>query len=77
MPETISTSGLGAAIKGEDNAASVGQSNPSLTPLGLLVKLLPEIRLMVYEELIKSGSVAFLRSSSAVHNEAASIVHHK
>ncbi len=70
MPQQKSAPGLITATNEHKKATAVDQSDSSFTPLGQLVTLPPEIRVMIYQNLIKSGSVAFLGTSSAIYNEA-------
>ena len=57
-----------------DIAISQSQRTPMPTPFGLLFLVPPEIRLKIYRELITAGSVGFLETSKAVHNEAIDIL---
>lgn len=77
MPGPTLASVLGAADNDDGKATVDNQSDSSLTPLGNLITLPPELRLMIYEHLIKSGSVIFLRTSSAVYNEAANTLYNQ
>ncbi len=70
MPQQKSAPGLSTATDEHKKGIAADQSHFSLTPLGQLVNLPPEIRVMIYQNLIKSGSVAFLGTSSAIYNEA-------
>ncbi|KAF6220752.1 hypothetical protein HO133_003186 [Letharia lupina] len=68
-----------ASLGEAGNETPVSQSQETLTaaPFGTLTLVPPEIREQIYLDLIAAGSVRFLESSKAFHNEALDILHQK